>query len=301
MTEQADDQVDDPAGEGPDSTPEVPDDAPVFRLGYVPGATPGRWAGTWRDRLPDVRLELVQVEAADAAAALVDRRVDAAVLRLPVDGDVLHAIPLYTEVPVVVVSRDHLIAATTEDEVVTADDLADDVVWLPMDDVLFADGGPVPGRAPTSADPGSTEDLRPATTAEAIQWVATGVGVAVVPMSLARLHHRKDVTSRVLDGGPGAPVGLAWLVEGLSDEERELVEEMIGIVRGRTVNSSRGRAGRDRGEAAEPSRGAGDGGRTGRAAGRREGGRGGKQPPARRPRGGGKPGQGRGRGGRGRR
>ncbi|MFC7877853.1 LysR substrate-binding domain-containing protein [Isoptericola sp. NPDC057391] len=252
----------DQPGEALDDT--VDDGRPTFRLGYVPGATPGRWARTWRDRLPDVRLDLVQVDAADAPPALAERRVDAALLRLPVDGDVLHAIPLYTELPVVAVSRDHLLAATTEDEVVTADDLADDVVWLAKDDVLFADGGPVPGLAPTSPDPDA--DLRPDTAADAIALVATGVGVTVVPMSLARLHHRKDVTYRVLDGGPGAPVGLAWLVEGLPDDIRELVEEMIGIVRGRTANSSRGRAAAGRSdarpaEATKPARGqAGRGG-----------------------------------------
>ncbi|GAA1711039.1 hypothetical protein GCM10009809_04270 [Isoptericola hypogeus] len=226
--------------------------ATAFRLAYVPGATPGRWARTWRDRLPDVPLELVQVDAADAADALAERRADAALLRLPVDPDVLHAIRLYSELPVVVVSRDHLLAATTEEEAVTADDLADDVVWLPRDDVLYADGGAVPGLAPTTPDPDATEDLLPATAADAIALVATGVGVTVVPMSLARLHHRKDVTYRVLDGGPEAPVGLSWLVDGLPDDVGELVEEMVGIVRGRTANSSRGRAGRAGADEAPP-------------------------------------------------
>ncbi|MFE7408763.1 LysR substrate-binding domain-containing protein, partial [Isoptericola sp. NPDC057559] len=255
MTSQPGDALDDPPD---DALGEQPDDGrPTFRLGYVPGATPGRWAGTWRDRLPDVRLELVQVGAADAPAALAERRVDAAVLRLPVDGDVLHAIPLYTELPVAVVSRDHLLAATEEEEVVTADDLADDVVWLAADDVLYPGDAATPGRRPEPYDDGAggvVEPERPATAADVIALVATGVCVTVVPMSLARLHRRKDVTYRVLDGGPDAPVGLAWLVDGLSDDERELVEEMIGIVRGRTVNSSRGRAGRERAEAAEPAR-----------------------------------------------
>ncbi|MFI2103272.1 LysR substrate-binding domain-containing protein [Isoptericola sp. NPDC019693] len=301
LDDTTDDELDD-AVESEDALVEVPDDGrPTFRLGYVPGATPGRWARTWRDRLPDTRLELVQVDAADAPAALAGRQVDAALLRLPVDGDVLHAIPLYTELPVVAVSRDHLIAATTEDEVVAADDLVDDVVWLPVDDVLYPAGAPVPGRVPEAYDDGAgglVEPLRPATAADAIALVATGVGVTVVPMSLARLHHRKDVTYRVLDGGPGAPVGLAWLVEGLPEDVRELVEEMIGIVRGRTVNSSRGRAGRERDDAPEPARVAeGRRGSGRRDSGGPAGGTGGR---AARPRGG-KPGRGRPRGGRGRR
>ncbi|MEK8227919.1 hypothetical protein NKG05_20215 [Oerskovia sp. M15] len=43
------------------------------------------------------------------------------------------------------------------------------------------------------------------------------------------------MTYRVLDGGPEAPVALGWVTE----EKSDLVEEFIGIVRGRTANSSR--------------------------------------------------------------
>ena len=64
---------------------------------------------------------------------------------------------------------------------------------------------------------------------------ATGVGVVIVPMSLARLHHRKDVDYRPLVGGPASTVAFAWPAEGASD----LVDVFIGIVRGRTANSSR--------------------------------------------------------------
>lgn len=254
----------------------------TFRLGYVPGATPGKWARTWRERL-DVPLELVQVEAGDAVAALERGDVDAAIARLPVDKSRLSAIALYEELPVVVVSRDHLLAATDEDEVVGADDVADDVVHLPADDVLYAGGVPVPGqravayREDGSVDPAGVAE-RPPTTPEAIAWVAAGAGVTVVPMSLARLHHRKDVTYRVLDGGPTSAVGLVWVSERTTD----LVDELVGIVRGRTVNSSRGRApqrkdpdgaeprGRAAGSAAgSPTRGRGGAPSRGAAPGRR--------------------------------
>ncbi|AEG45187.1 LysR family transcriptional regulator substrate-binding protein [Isoptericola variabilis] len=235
----------------------------TFRLAYVPGATPGRWARTWRDRLPDVALELVPVEAADAVATLHDGAADAAILRLPVDKTVLSAIPLYEELPVVVVSRDHLLAATEPDEHVTYADVADDVVWLARDDVLFAGAGAgagadLPGRPPEPYDDGSgalVEPEPPATTSDAIAWVASGAGVTIVPMSLARLHHRKDVTYRVLDGGPTAPVGLAWV----TDRTTDLVEEMVGIVRGRTANSSRGRGARSAQEASDGREALGDG------------------------------------------
>ncbi|MEG3614471.1 LysR substrate-binding domain-containing protein [Isoptericola haloaureus] len=230
---------------GPDDGDLPADEAPRFRLGFVPGATPGKWARTWEQRLPRVPLDLVPVESADATTALRERALDAAIARLPVDKEEFHAIALYDELPMVVVSRDHLLAATEESEHVTPADLDDDVLWVPGDDVLFTGDVPRPGLAPEAYDDGTGTLVTPApaTTAEAIAWAATGSGVVVVPMSLARLHRRKDVVHRVLDDGPEAPVGLVWLRDGLSEETGELVEEMVGIVRGRTANSSRGRAG----------------------------------------------------------
>ena len=38
-------------------------------LGYVPGATPAKWARIWAQRRPEVPLELRAVTAAEAAAA----------------------------------------------------------------------------------------------------------------------------------------------------------------------------------------------------------------------------------------
>jgi len=195
-----------------------------FRLLVVPGVNPGRWLDVWAQRLPDVPLVLVQATAAAAAAALREGRADAGLVRLPVDRDRFSAIPLYTETTVVVVPTDHLVAAADE---VVAVDLDDEVLLVPGDDVL-----PWPDR------PGEPSAMAaPATTAQAMEQVAAGVGVLVVPQSLARLHHRRDLTYRPVTDAPTSAVGLVWVTDAASD----LVEELIGIVRGRTVNSSRGR------------------------------------------------------------
>lgn len=208
-----------------------------FRLGYVPGVTPAKWARTWQVRHPRTRLELVDVPAALAERALIAGHLDAALLRPPVDRERLHAIALYAEEPVVVVPRDHAVAALADTEAVTADDLADDVLLQPADDVLAWSGRP--GASDDAiAPPGLPPREVPTTTADAIALVAAGVGLLVVPRSLARLHHRKDLTARPLAGGPDAPVALAWSIERAD----ERTEDLIGIVRGRTVNSSRGRA-----------------------------------------------------------
>jgi DNA-binding transcriptional LysR family regulator len=194
----------------------------VFRLGAVAGATPGKWIGIWRERMPGVPLELEPLEVRDQGERLRSGDLDAALVRLPIDDASLHAIPLYDEVPIVVVSADSALTVAAE---LTPDDLAGEVLIVPLDDVLgIALAGTV---APVFAPP--------ADTAEAIATVAAGVGVVVVPMSLARLHHRKDVEHRPLQGGPVSTVALAWPADRTTPD----VETFIGIVRGRTANSSR--------------------------------------------------------------
>lgn len=220
----------------------------------------------WNERFPDVPLELLQVPSTEAQGVLRDRGADAGLLRLPVDGTDLSAIPLYTETTVVVAPKDHLVAAADE---VTTGDLADDIVLHPLDDTL---GWERP--------PGRPAFERPATTADAIELVAAGIGLLVVPQSLARLHHRKDLTYRPVTDAPQSRVALSWPEDATTDA----VDDFIGIVRGRTVNSTRGRsAAADKAKRAErpersgarPKQG-GSGGRSGGAkpaGGRRTGGK----------------------------
>lgn len=197
--------------------------SPSFRLAYVPGVTPGKWVRIWQERLPDVPLDLLAVPSAEAPGLLRDGGADAGVVRLPVDRTFFSAIPLYTETTVVVVPKDHAVAAVDE---VSLEDLAEDVVFHPLDDTL--EWHRLPGRPAIE---------RPATTADAIELVAAGVGVLVVPQSLARLHHRRDLTYRTVTDAPRSSVALSWP----EDRTTDLVDDFIGIVRGRTVNSTRGR------------------------------------------------------------
>lgn len=193
-------------------------------LGYVPGGTPAKWARIWADRHPGVPLRLNAVAAADAADAVRDGRVDVALLRLPSDTSGLAVIPLYEETTVAVVPTDHLLSAADE---ITAADLDGEPTLSPLDNVVvWADA------------PGAPVDHRPETTQDAIELVAAGMGALVVPQSLARLYHRKDLTYRPITDAPACPVVLAF-PEGA---QSELVEEFIGIVRGRKASSSRGQS-----------------------------------------------------------
>jgi DNA-binding transcriptional LysR family regulator len=204
------------------AAPEAPPVSGPFRLGAVAGTTPGKWIGIWRERMPDVPLELVPLSAAGQREAVATAAVDAALVRLPIDRDGLHVIPLYDEVPVVVCATESHLAAADE---LSIADLSGEVLIVPEDAVLDIE---VPGAVAPSFDP-------PPTTEEAIATVAAGVGIVVVPMSLARLHHRKDAEHRTLTDGPSSTVALVWP----ADDPSALVDAFIGIVRGRTANSSR--------------------------------------------------------------
>jgi DNA-binding transcriptional LysR family regulator len=189
-----------------------------FRIGFVTGATPDKWARIWRERHRE-RLELVPVTEAEQEPMLRGREVDMCLVRLPVDRDGLHCIPLYEEQPVAVVAREHLLTLVDE---VSLDDLAEEQLVLPHR------SGWTPA-VEQLAWPAMGEK-------EAVEVVASGTGVVILPMAIARLHHRKDVTYRPVTGLEPTTVGLAWL----SDNDDPRVQTFIGIVRGRTPNSSRG-------------------------------------------------------------
>ena len=216
-----------------------------FRVEFVPGVTPDKWLRTWAARYPEVPLEAVPVEEAEALPHLRDGSVSMALLRLPVDRDGLHVIPLYEEVPVVVVAKDHVVAAFDEVDVA---DLAEEV--------LLQDPSLVPEwtQVATADTRERAAAMPPMTVKQAISVAAAGSGIVVVPMSVARLHPRTDVVNRPVTGVAPSGIGLAWRVE----DEDPRIEDFIGVVRGRTERSSRG--GRPASEHVREGRGSGDAG-----------------------------------------
>lgn len=175
-------------------------------VAFVPGVTPGTWERVWRERRPGGRLDLIPLPQSAALAALDDGAAHMAFARDVVADDRWHAIPLYREAPVVVAPKGSLVAAL---DVVDLVDLDGENV-LPVD--LAGGGG---------------ED--------AVELVAANVGVAVLPQSVARALSRKDVVARPLRDAPDTGISLVWPVESA----HPLCEVFVGIVRGRTANSSR--------------------------------------------------------------
>lgn len=174
-------------------------------VAFVIGVTPGKWARVWAERMPQTPLTLLQLGQSAALAALADGTAHAALLRLDAtEGSAeLSRIPLYVEQPVVVAAKGHAVEAADS---VTLADLAgfgilDDSDW-----------------------------------AAAVELAAANAGVAIMPQSVARAYSRRDVTARPVTDAPTTSVALAWPAERAT----AAVEEFIGIVRGRTANSSRG-------------------------------------------------------------
>ena len=174
-----------------------------FVLAFVPGVTPAKWVGVWKERMPRVPVELRPVGQDEALQSLLADGAAVALVRLPVAGEGWSVIPLYTEIAVVVAAKDHPIAAF---ESLTLADLADERLVEGQD-------------------------------AAAVELVAVTDSVAIMPHSLARLHGRRDVVARPVTDAPETRVALVWLAA----KTTPWVEEFVGIVRGRTANSSRGK------------------------------------------------------------
>ena len=191
---------------------------PFLTVGYVPGVMPGKWLGRWRQRRmrPVLRDELLT--AAGWRQALDSGEVTACFVRLdwsPEDPDpdhlrtTHHAVHLYDELQVAVLSTDDVLGVL--DSLTTAQ-LAEE------------------------STPQAHADIDDA--AMAVELAAAGVGPVVLPMSVARLHARKDVTHRELTDAPTVPVFLVW-PRGLDEDMEGAVQRFVGIVRGRKESSGR--------------------------------------------------------------
>ncbi|MFJ2621119.1 LysR family transcriptional regulator substrate-binding protein [Glutamicibacter sp. NPDC087344] len=185
-----------------------------LRVSYVAGVTPGKWMDRFVERYPDVELVAARYDQGDILQLLADDTADAVFVRYgstsPKDTT-RHVIPLYEELEVVCAAKDHDVEYYEEDIPASV------VQTFPQLDL--ADYPEEVGGIPT-----------------AMEVIASGAQVARMPQSIARLFHRKDVIYRVIADGNPTQVGIAWPT---AMEDTALVDEFIGIVRGRSANSSR--------------------------------------------------------------
>ena len=255
----------------------------VLRISYVPAIMPGKWFNRWHERYGD-RVQLAEVPVREARGldslhqdlCLIDPALNSAeetVSEAPAedsaeatehapierkavpenpfahmsivrpdrepastDGEKYHSIRLYEELPVVILPVDHVLTVLDE---VPVEELAEEFLLQPASDIPAYEEVSRTWRE--SAGRIVPEDL---TDKETIELVAAGVGLYIVPMSIARFYHRKDLTYRPVAGMDTYPVHLVWprapKGEPRSEELEALLQDFIGIVRGRTATSERG-------------------------------------------------------------
>lgn len=167
----------------------------------MPGVTLTKWRTTWKERFPRVPLHVIGVAEPDQRSVLNDGTVDLCFVRLPIDRDGVHVIRLYDEVPVAWIAKDHPLA---ELKTVSGAELAEQNVF---------------------------EKVDPHT----IDLVVLNGAVLRVPMSIARTHNRGDLVHRPVTDASATTVALVWLI----DNSNGWIDEFVGVVRGRTLNSSR--------------------------------------------------------------
>lgn len=186
-----------------------------LRVTYVAGVVPGKWIDRFTERYPQIELSVQRLDEGDPLAALASDEADVVFVRFATGenprDDTRHVIPLYAETEVVCAAKDHDIEYL--DQSVSAAELAE-FEHLDLADYPVAVGG----------------------VAMAMEVVSSGGFVARMPMSLARLHARKDVLYREVHDGEPTQIGVAWLKD---TEKSEMIDEFIGVVRGRSANSSR--------------------------------------------------------------
>lgn len=188
-------------------------------IGYVPGVQPDKWLTRWRERHPDVPVTARRV--GDPRAGLVARSgddgFDVVFFRELADAprsapEGLLRVPLYTEAMAVVAEKDHELGAFDS---LAVDDLAGQRWLEPVD--------------PIAATPDEVS--------AAVDLAAANAGLLVLPLPYARSLSRRDVVVRPLEGVPATRMGVAW---SAAREGDELIDEFVGIVRGRSAASTRG-------------------------------------------------------------
>lgn len=255
----------------------------MLRISYVPAIMPGKWFNRWHERYGD-RVQLAEVPVREARGldslhqdlCLIDPALNSAeetaseapaedsaeatehapierkdvpenpfahmsIVRpdrepASTDGEKYHSIRLYEELPVVILPVDHVLTVLDE---VPVEELAEEFLLQPASDIPAYEEVSRAWRE--SAGRIVPEGL---TDKETIELVAAGVGLYIVPMSIARFYHRKDLTYRPVAGLDTYPVHLVWprapKGEPRSEELEALLQDFIGIVRGRTATSERG-------------------------------------------------------------
>lgn len=194
-----------------------------INVGYMSGIIVTPAVRELRRRHPEADAKAIHLPWNEARAALLDRRVDAAVVRLPIRADRLEVTVLYEEPRVVLIPRDHHLAGKDS---ASLDDIADEPLpRLPdpqWDAYWRIDPRPDGSRAPDGPVLESFEDK--------FEVIASGQAVAIVSGAVRSGRYREDLTTVPLsDVEPGqvAIVVRAGEPSPLVSAFRELAKTLV--------------------------------------------------------------------------
>lgn len=216
--------------------------ADFIRLGFSRGIAPSKWANRWAAAVPEVPLTLVPLTIAGKVPQ-DEAPVDVMLIRtapgvapegseaaLQAAGSeaapTIFAMHLYTESLALVVAAD------------------DDLAKLPaVDNAVMRDvtllGSPVHAPEWPATQPWADPSYAPKNVTAALELVATGMGGMIMSLPMAR-HLTRKRTHAVLPltvepALPGTEVWATWAV----DRDAGDVQQLVGIMRGRTARSQR--------------------------------------------------------------
>jgi DNA-binding transcriptional LysR family regulator len=181
----------------------------TFTIGFMPGIIVTDVARGLAERVPDLRVEVLRTGWDDQVDVVHAGRADISIVRLPVARKGLRVVPLDREPRVVALPFDHPLAASVA---VAVADLAH------LELLQDADGVPEWRDAAEALRPNGLADRRddlphPTTVEEKLEYVASGVGIAIMPESAAQFYARPDIAyRRVVDVAP-SEVALVYLAD----------------------------------------------------------------------------------------
>ena len=215
------------------AAPDPADAALGLRLGFVRGISPSKWAKRYIVAT-HTRLQLVPVAAAFAPRTLdspdydmlLERTAPGARPEGTGETGTRSSLRLYNEQIALVVPVDHELAEESE---ISAADLA--LVPL-LDHPDHAPGWPTP-------EPWADPEWKPRDARAALELVATGVGAILLPLPLARHISSKKQHALLHVVGEDAPAGTTVWATWESSADSADMQQLAGILRGRTARSSR--------------------------------------------------------------
>lgn len=186
-----------------------------LRVVFSPGVAPDKWFGRFDERVAWWRVAGAQAD--DPLKYIKAGAADVALVRLGeagVDKNTFHIVDLYEEQVGVAAPKDHPIKV--------------------MDRVRYQE---LAGEMEMYVTPADGE-VDVAAVREALSVVAANVGVAIAPRPLLRAINARGVVHRDLFDAKAAGstrVAAVWLRDGDTD----VIQDFVGICRGRKADSSR--------------------------------------------------------------